>query len=224
MNPKTRPPGNGTPLAFLLGIWLGGSLYMWGVAIYNFSGIEHSFEQNPRLAERAGFDPADEEARKTSLIWVHSSELNRAFFNSWGHVQLLLGVLAILSVCIFRQGPSALLLVLVALLISVYTSFSLNPEITTLGRQLDFVPRDPPPPVLAEFNEKHAHSRVVDTVRVLAIFLAAVVVMARARTRPADSYLSTAVKEDTIESSVEDSIATRGRVEESPDSEERGGG
>ncbi len=220
-----RPPGNGTPLAFLLGLWIGGSLFMWGVAVYNFSGISHSFEVNKKLAEKAGFDPEDDNAKKTSLIWVHSSELNRQFFISWGHAQLLLGFLSVLAVMIFRQGLSPLTLIVIALLISVHSSFSLTPEITQLGRELDFVSREPEPPAkLGEFNKKHSLSLLLDAIRVGCVLLAGILVMFKARQRPQESYLSAGQQEGTISSSVEDSVATRERAEESPDSAEQGGG
>ena len=52
---------------FVLGLWLGGSIFLVGVVTYNFVGIGPSFEANEKLAARAGFDPEDEAAKKTSV-------------------------------------------------------------------------------------------------------------------------------------------------------------
>ena len=43
------------------------------------------------------------------------------------------------------------MLVLVALL-----AFWLTPQITAVGRGIDFIPRDPPPPAVATFGVLHA--------------------------------------------------------------------
>ena len=68
-------------LYLVFGAWLGGSILVGLAAGYNFAGFEDLFERNPRLAERAGFEPDDPEAKKVSLLWVHSSELNRVLFD-----------------------------------------------------------------------------------------------------------------------------------------------
>ena len=54
--------------AFILGLWLGGSIFLLVVVTYTFVGIKPSFEANEALAARAGFDPDDEPARKTSVL------------------------------------------------------------------------------------------------------------------------------------------------------------
>ncbi len=46
-------------LAFILGAWLGGSLLAGAAVPYNFAGFADLFARNPRLAQAAGFDPAD---------------------------------------------------------------------------------------------------------------------------------------------------------------------
>lgn len=141
--------------AFLLGLWLGGSIVLVAVVGYNFAGIDTSFDVNPKLAERAGFAPEDEAAKKTSVIWVFASELNRAFFHAWNRCQLALGGLAFLVLAIRLPRRTTLLCVTLALAIAAILTFYLEPRIIEIGRSLDFVPRDPPPGDLAEFYTLH---------------------------------------------------------------------
>ena len=62
-------------LHIILGIWLGGSVVIGSVVAYSFSGIDDLFARNSRLEGVAGFTLEDINATKTSLLWVHSSEL-----------------------------------------------------------------------------------------------------------------------------------------------------
>lgn len=140
---------------FLIGLWLGGSLFLVTVVIYNFEGIKPSFEANETLAERAGFDPDDEGAKKTSVIWVFASELNRAFFTGWNRVQLGLGLLVLAGVAVRCPRRLALLSSALATGIVIVLTFYLAPRLVEIGRALDFKPRDPEPPELSEFNMLH---------------------------------------------------------------------
>ncbi len=168
-------------LVLFLGAWLGGSIVVWGVVVYNFAGIDHMLSRNPALSERAGFDPADEEGRKTSVIWVHSSELNRVFFESWCTAQLVLGAASLLVA--FAVGRGAVIAPLaVAAALVVYQTWFLVPDIVELGRALDFAPRDPPPPELAEFGKRHGLYLGVDMTRVVAVAVAAVAAIWGGRT------------------------------------------
>lgn len=140
---------------FLLGLWLGGSLFLVAVVTYNFVGIKPSFEANEELRTRAGFDPDDEAAKKTSVIWVFASELNRAFFGGWNRLQLGLGLLVLAGVVTRCPRRAALISTALAVGIVLVLTFYLAPQLVEIGRGLDFKPRDPEPPGLAEFNLLH---------------------------------------------------------------------
>jgi hypothetical protein len=159
-------------LCLVLGMWLGGSLILGSVVAYNFAGVEDLFARNPRLADRAGFGVQDESAKKTSLLWVHASELNRVFFENWNRTQLVLGVLSI-GLAIFASASRALLLLLTAAVALVaYTHFGVEPEILDLGRRLDFTPRLPPPPELTAFQRYHGLYFGLETLRLLLLAIA----------------------------------------------------
>lgn len=168
-----RQSGSPAPVTFLLGLWLGGSIVIWAAAGYNLSGMESTLARNPALAGRAGFDPGDESAMKSSLLWAHSAELNRVYFEVWGRAQLFLGALCLLISVLTRQGGTVFFLILVGFALACYSSFALIPEMITVGRALDFQPRDPPPPELAQFGRLHGQSLLVDLTRGVALLLAA---------------------------------------------------
>src|SRR4029077_12356597 len=75
------------------------------------------------------------------LLRYLSSELNRLYFTLWNVAQLVLGWFALwLADRRARRGIAAVLAIGGPML--VY----LTPSIVSLGRSLDFVPRDPSPP------------------------------------------------------------------------------
>ncbi len=157
---------------FVLGLWLGGSIFLVGVVTYNFVGIGPSFEANEKLAARAGFDPEDDAAKKTSVIWVYASELNRALFRVWNPVQLGLGLLVLLGVVLRSLRRGALICSVLAVVIVVVLTFYLAPKLVTTGRLLDFTPRVPEPPELAEFETLHKVYSVLETAKMVLVLLA----------------------------------------------------
>lgn len=142
-------------LHLVLGIWLGGSVILGAVVAYNFSGIDDLFDRNPRLQEHAGFAPDDADSKKSSLLWVHSSELNRVFFEVWNRTQLVLGSLAVLLAVRGRVGRAPIAILAIAAAMVGLIHWVLEPQIVALGRQLDFLPRDPRPPMLDAFQRLH---------------------------------------------------------------------
>jgi hypothetical protein len=159
-------------LAFVLGCWLGGSILMMAVVSYNFAGFEDLFARNPQLAEHAGFDPRDTDAKKASLLWVHAAELNRVFFQGWNRAQFVLGGLALVLAVAARAPRLPLILLALGLALVLLTHLALEPRIVELGRQLDFRPRTPPPPMLAAFQAAHRDYFIADTARFVLVLAA----------------------------------------------------
>jgi hypothetical protein len=160
--------------ALLIGLWLGGSITLVAVVGYGFSGmIDRALAANPGLAARAGFDPKDEGAKKTSVLWVYTGEQNRAYFRGWNAVQIVLGTAATLAALVARSRKAAVVLLLAALGIACALAFYLAPEITARGRALDFVPRTPPPGSLAVFNVLHRLYTGLEAAKILLLAAAA---------------------------------------------------
>ena len=159
-------------LAFVLGCWLGGSVLMMAVVSYNFAGFEDLFARNPQLAQQAGFDPRDTDAKKASLLWVHSAELNRVFFQAWNRTQIVLGALALGLAIAWRARWLPIALLALGLGLVLVTHLGLEPRIVDLGRQLDFLPRTPPPPMLEAFQQAHRDYFIADTARFILVLVA----------------------------------------------------
>jgi hypothetical protein len=172
-------------LHFVLGAWLGGSVILGAVVAYNFAGIDDLFERNPKLQARAGFAPVDTGAKKSSLLWVHSSELNRVFFEVWNGAQMILGALAVLLAVSVkaRRLPIALLIGATALV--AFGHWVLEPPMVELGRQLDFLPRDPPPSMLEDFQRYHGLYFATESVRFGLVCAATLMLLAGAMRRTA---------------------------------------
>jgi len=160
-------------LAFLLGIWLGGSVLVGAAVAYNFAGFEDLFARNPKLAQQAGFLPQDTAAKKSSALWVHAAELNRVLFQAWNRTQLVLGALVLGLAITWRARRLATVLLALGLALVLFTHFGLEPQVVGIGRQLDFVPRTPPPPQLAAFQDAHRAYFIADTLRFCLVLAAA---------------------------------------------------
>jgi hypothetical protein len=161
------------PLALLLvGAWLAGSLIMFFVATQNFRTVDRILG-NPG-AEAAGPLGAVPAATLRPLLRHWSSELNRLYFLAWGVAQIVLG----LGVVVLVRGErvqvtlaAAMLVLVIGLLLFV------TPQITEVGRALDFVSRNPLPPasapVMAKFWKLHAAYTGLDSLKVLLGFVLA---------------------------------------------------
>ena len=154
-------------ISLLLGGWLLGSLLLGGVAAENFFMID-TLLRSPTAHPSFQKDVAQlsiEEARPMLRYLV--SELNRFYFNVWGWLELVLGLLVLafamrtLKGSKFTIGFSAMLAVVAVM------DFYITPKITQVGRGLDFVPRQTPPPGMAEFGILHATYSLLDLAKLL---------------------------------------------------------
>jgi hypothetical protein len=116
---------------FLLGIWLGCSVFMGLIAIENL--------RLPGIAEAA---PSDFSAEQTRILLRHqAAEQNRLYFYTWEEIELVLGI--VLAICLFLGTQKRILpLVLcgLLLLLVMFEHFGLTPELTYRGREADFPP------------------------------------------------------------------------------------
>ena len=94
-----------------------------------------------------------------------SSELNRLFFVSWGLAQI--GIGAALLWLVYPMTPARRIRrgALAMLVLVVFLTLGLTPGILSVGRSLDFVPRDPAPAALATFGLLHAAYTLLDVIK-----------------------------------------------------------
>ena len=171
---------NRAPLVLLLGVWIGGSVAVVGVVGYSFPGVERSLESNEKLRARAGFEAGDVAKKKTSPLWVLVGELNRHYFRGFNAAQLVLAAATLVLAALSRRR-SVLILVTVAVAITAVLAFHLAGEITERGRELDFLPRDPPPRQEADFLELHRVYTGLEAAKTLLLVGAALLTVRRPR-------------------------------------------
>jgi hypothetical protein len=155
----------------ILGAWIAGSICMSVVATENFYTIDRLLALRANSTFAAAVDRLGAgEAR--DLLRYLSSELNRLYFQLWNGAQIVLGALALWLIAgsakSVKWGIVAMLAIVVMML--VY----LTPQIVTLGRSLDFVPRDPAPPGMSRFWILHAAYTSLEMLKlVIAVLVAA---------------------------------------------------
>jgi hypothetical protein len=170
----------------VMGAWLMGSVAMSVVATENFYTVDRllAASSNGRFGAMVQTLGA---AASRELLRYLSSELNRLYFQMWNVAQLVLGGLALWLVFeSFTRVPqdtapgprmdSSGLAVkgIVAMLATVVLMLVyLTPAIVSLGRELDFVPRDPAPPGMSRFWVLHAAYTSLEMINLLVGILVA---------------------------------------------------
>ena len=165
---------------FVIGVWLAGSLVMFVVATQNFRTVDRLLADSANSAFRAQVEQLGP-AHGRELLRYLSSELNRLYFQLWNAAQLALGILVL---WLLRRSPEhaavrrgVVAMTGLVLLMTVW----LQPEITSLGRSLDFVPRDPPPPGFSRFWTLHAMYTALELCKLAAGTLVAVLIARNTR-------------------------------------------
>ena len=125
--------------ALLLGVWLAGSVAYDLTATQNFKSVDR-FLADPGVI--AAQDIHTLGRTETRVLMRHLvAEQNRFYFEQWEWTELGIG-LSLLLLLVFGSRPPKLpiLLTLFMLLIVLGQRAGLTPQITRLGRLLDFIP------------------------------------------------------------------------------------
>jgi hypothetical protein len=172
MSDHPTPSRATTPaLAGLLGAWLMGSAIAFAVAPTNFHRIDELLAASDNASFRALIERVGA-ADTRDLLRYLASELNRVLFAGWNVAQAGLGTLALVFAWRARAERSLRRLVLAATLIVAVLLLVLTPWITGVGRSLDFVPREPPPPQLGRFQLLHVAYTALDVIKVACLSIA----------------------------------------------------
>lgn len=151
---------------FALGAWLAGTILVSVVATENFYTIDRLMARSPNstftsLTERLG------KSETRNVLRYLSSELNRLYFQLWNATQLVLGILVLWLLAGNRSPAKARWGVVGMLALVVLMIVWLTPQIVSVGRSLDFVPRDPVPPALARFGLLHGAYLLLEACKLL---------------------------------------------------------
>src|SRR5437667_10511275 len=149
-----------------MGVCLTGTVAMAVVATENFFTIDRMLEAKPNPAfatdvEKLGHDAARE------LLRYLSSELNRLYFQYWNVAQLAVGILALWLVVKLPGADKSKWGIVWMLGIVLFLTVLITPFILSVGRSIDFVPRDPPPDGLRTFGLLHATYTVFDGLQLI---------------------------------------------------------
>jgi hypothetical protein len=101
------------------------------------------------------------------LLRYLSSELNRLYFQFWNLAQLAIGVLVLWLVVRLPDSPKVKWSVVAMIGIAIFLTVVITPPIVSVGRALDFMPRDPVPAQLRRFGLLHAAYTVLDGVQLI---------------------------------------------------------
>jgi hypothetical protein len=153
----------------ILAAWLVSTLCMWFAATQSFSTVDKVIKRaDPQfLATTQSLGAASTRV----VLRYMASEINRTLF--WGYGALQIGLGVILLLLLWRQTPRDTVgigVVAVMLALSVVLTLVVTPLIITLGRSIDFLPRNPPPPVMPRFWALHGSFTGLDGVKLLAGF------------------------------------------------------
>ena len=131
----------------LLGVWLTGTICVSVVATQNFYTVDRLLSQRASPAFNATVD-REGHAQAREFLRYLSSELNRLYFQMWNGAQTLIAF-GMIGLVAGQRRPIRWLVA--AMVVSTVAVAAMTPPIVTLGRSLDFVPRDPAPPGLSRF-------------------------------------------------------------------------
>jgi hypothetical protein len=151
----------------VLGAWIGMTAAMWFAAAGSFRTLARLSETTTAKLGEATQSASGEQARLSLRYLV--SEVNRTYFRAYGWAQLVLGV-ALFALLLRRTPRDAASLALAGgmLVLAAVLTLYLTPQIVAVGRQLDFVPREPVPAGMARFRTLHAAFTGLDGLKLLA--------------------------------------------------------
>jgi len=151
----------------ILGAWIMSTLCMWFAATRSFSTVESVVKRaQPQFMETT--KPLGEGPTRVVLRYM-ASEINRTLF--WGYGALQIGLGGILFLLLWRQTPRHAVdigVVVGMLALSVILTLVITPMLISIGRDIDFLPRNPPPPVMPHFWALHGSFTGLDGVKLLA--------------------------------------------------------
>ena len=135
---------------FCMAVWLTGTVCVAIVATQNFFTIDRLLADSPNSAFHVAvktLDTVETPGHPVARDFLRylSAELNRLYFQYWNIAQLALGILALWLVTKIRGVARAKWCIVGMLGISIFVMVVLTPPIVSVGRTLDFVPRESPP-------------------------------------------------------------------------------
>jgi hypothetical protein len=151
---------------FCMALWLMGTVSMAVVATQDFFSIDRLMASPAHPVFAADIEKLGHDATR-DLLYYLSSELNRLYFQYWNLAQMPIGILTLWLVVKIPGSNKAKWEIVAMLGIVLFLTVLITPRIVSVGRSIDFVPRDPPPDGLRTFGLLHATYTVFDGIQLI---------------------------------------------------------
>ena len=151
----------------ILGLWLGWTLAMWFAATRSFRTVDRILKK-PNAQFSQALQPLTADQGRVLFRYI-ASEANRTYFAAYGWSQIVIG--SVLLILVWREPPRdtvAISLAGVMLALVLLLTWIVQPMIVSLGRSIDFIPRNPAPAQMPRFWMLHGAYTGLDAVKLLA--------------------------------------------------------
>lgn len=150
----------------LLGAWTALTLFMWLAATRSFRTVDRVLTES-RAEFEAAAKPLGADTTREVLRYL-ASEINRTMFKAYSGTEIVLGILVL--VLLARSSADTLSIVLATLMLALVLILGLviQPQIVTVGRQIDFLARNPAPAQMSRFWMLHGTFTGLDSLKLLA--------------------------------------------------------
>jgi hypothetical protein len=151
----------------LLGAWAALTLFMWLAATRSFRTVDRVLTE-PRAEFEVSVKPLGGDQAREVLRYL-ASEINRTLFKVYSATEIALGVVVLLL--LWTQSSrdiTNLVLAAVMLALVLILGLVIQPQIVSVGRQIDFLPRSPAPALMPRFWMLHGAFTGLDSVKLLA--------------------------------------------------------
>jgi hypothetical protein len=158
---------------------MGGSIFMTALAAHSLRSADHLAAVDPGVR---GYATRLGEQGARLLLRRYAAELNRSSFAVWEWTQLALALL-LFAFLVFGnvQSKTAVGLALLMMLIVAVYRFFLTPEITGIGRTLDFHPPESALPGRARFWGLHGTYTILEAAKWIFGFILLLILAVRRR-------------------------------------------
>jgi hypothetical protein len=159
-------------LLWLLGGWFFATLFMGFVASGNFHVMKPDYLPKAEQVYKA-IPVAD----RPLALKYGANELNRFFFTYYDLIQVFVAVAACgLFAATRRGGKVVWACLIICLLMSLSFQFYFLPVIVDLGREIEFMPRDPAnlPPEVKRFGMLHGINILMEMAKLAILFVASI--------------------------------------------------
>jgi hypothetical protein len=151
----------------LASVWVAWTLFMGYAATRSFRTVDRVLASQNRQFQEVAKALGPEATR---MVLRHlASEINRTLFKAYTSIQIPLGLVVLLLLFWQAQRDTfALILAGAMLTLALILALVIVPQIVSVGRAIDFMPRHPELPLLARFWMLHVAFTAVDGLKLLA--------------------------------------------------------